>query len=284
MRLLRPGGIRARRPVGVKFAAAVGVLVIGVLSATATAEVGMSRLNADVTRLIDDNLATIRAIEDLSTALHDIEKTAILELTGVLSGARCGQDAAVETVLVPRARDRLGTVRRLTPDEAATGPRLTAIDDDLDTFVRLRRSAAARLASPGGAAVAADLVGRISALFDRMLGYAGQVHADQEEEAAESGSNAASTYRSSRARLLTGAAASLVVALLAVMLLIRNLVPRIREYARFAGHIASGRGADQLEVRGTDELADLGRALNHMVARNEAARLSDADQAELAGR
>ena len=50
-----------------------------------------------------------------------------------------------------------------------------------------------------------------------------------------------------------------------VLLPTRSLVPRIRSYSQFAGRIASGRSAEQLDVRGHDELTDLGNALNDMV-------------------
>jgi diguanylate cyclase (GGDEF)-like protein len=51
--------------------------------------------------------------------------------------------------------------------------------------------------------------------------------------------------------------------------LIRTVVPRTRRYSSFAAQVSSGRLGDRLEPRGVDELGDLGRSLNDMVARHE---------------
>ena len=53
-----------------------------------------------------------------------------------------------------------------------------------------------------------------------------------------------------------------------VLGLIRNLVPRIRDYSYFATEVAAGGRPGLLNPRGEDELAELGRALNDMVERN----------------
>jgi diguanylate cyclase (GGDEF)-like protein len=51
--------------------------------------------------------------------------------------------------------------------------------------------------------------------------------------------------------------------------LIRSVVPRTRRYSRFAARISAGEVGGRLEPRGSDELADLGRSLDNMVARHE---------------
>jgi GGDEF domain-containing protein/HAMP domain-containing protein len=66
------------------------------------------------------------------------------------------------------------------------------------------------------------------------------------------------------------------------LLLIRNLVPRVRSYSRFAAGVADGHPGEQLTVRGADELAELGHTLNEMVRRRHEQRAYEQTQAEFA--
>jgi diguanylate cyclase (GGDEF)-like protein len=54
-----------------------------------------------------------------------------------------------------------------------------------------------------------------------------------------------------------------------MILLARNVVPRIRRYSRFASAVASGDLSVRVAARGSDELATLGRTLDEMVERRE---------------
>lgn len=56
-----------------------------------------------------------------------------------------------------------------------------------------------------------------------------------------------------------------LLSLLAIVVVARGIVGRVREYAAFAGHVAEGDLAAQLEPRGSDELSTLARCLNAMV-------------------
>jgi diguanylate cyclase (GGDEF)-like protein len=60
-------------------------------------------------------------------------------------------------------------------------------------------------------------------------------------------------------------------ALVAVLMLVRRVGTRVREYAGFAGRVAEGNLSMRLEPRSRDELGDLARSLNAMVG-----ELSDA--------
>jgi diguanylate cyclase (GGDEF)-like protein len=78
------------------------------------------------------------------------------------------------------------------------------------------------------------------------------------------------------------AAAAALVWLVISLLLIRNLVPRVRSYSRFAAGVADGHPGEQLTVRGADELAELGHTLNEMVRRRHEQRAYEQTQAEFA--
>lgn len=86
---------------------------------------------------------------------------------------------------------------------------------------------------------------------------------EQESADAQEASNAADGRM--RSLLLLSVGLALIVGLLVVVLLSRNMVPRIKRYSQFASRIASGGAGERLDVNGTDELAVLGRALNDMV-------------------
>ena len=76
------------------------------------------------------------------------------------------------------------------------------------------------------------------------------------------------------------ALATLAASVGSVLVLVRNVVPRIRRYSRFAEGVRSGASTEKLHPRGRDELADLGRALDQMVVAQRTDREQEAIQAE----
>jgi diguanylate cyclase (GGDEF)-like protein len=65
-----------------------------------------------------------------------------------------------------------------------------------------------------------------------------------------------------------------------VIVLIRNVVPRIRQYSRFATRVAAGDLSARLRPRGRDDLAQLGHALEAMVVRRAASAAHEGRHAE----
>jgi HAMP domain-containing protein len=53
----------------------------------------------------------------------------------------------------------------------------------------------------------------------------------------------------------------------AVVVLIRDVVPRVRRYSTFARDVAAGEMSGRLNTRGADELSELGRVLDELVER-----------------
>src|SRR4051794_1031603 len=72
-------------------------------------------------------------------------------------------------------------------------------------------------------------------------------------------------YSSKRFMLIVFLVIGLVAAAALAVLLVRNIVPRVRAYAGFAGKVAEGDLTVRVDTSGGDELADLGDHLNHMV-------------------
>jgi diguanylate cyclase (GGDEF)-like protein len=262
MRLLR--GI-ARRRVGTKFAAAVGAVALGLLTVAGSGLVGLRDLQDDIDRLVEGDLATNRAVSDLTVALYETQTVALW----LAARPSPGLATALDQTQLPKVEQDLQVVAGLTSSEEARRT-LAEIRSDLAGYRGLRRM-------PGGGSTT-----EVSTLFGRMTAAAQELRSARYVAGEASGREARATYARTRAWLLAGTLVSLLLALAVVQVVVRSLVPRIRHYSRFAGQVAEGRPVEPLAVRGTDELADLGRALNSMVALTGLARRREAEQAEFA--
>ena len=116
--------------------------------------------------------------------------------------------------------------------------------------------------------------------FDRMTSEVHAIRDDEYVATERSVDDARSTYSATQQQLIVGTFASVLVALMVELRLVRDLVSRLRTYAGFAADVAAGRRVDKLNPRGADELAHLGHAPDGMVARTEEARLQEQEQAE----
>lgn len=263
-------------PVGVKFAAAVGAVAISMVSVSVVGGLGSGRLRADIERLISDDILGIRAVDDLAIDVSDTAVAAQSELGPPGDGA-AEATASLDQVLLPRlAVDLQSATAAYRDDPGATG-RVAQVGKDLDDYRALRRTASS---APGGSAGRLAQVALVDAAFDDMRSMLRVVRDSEFRDTAASVDRSRSTSSSTQWQLIVGTIVSLLVALTVVLLLVRNLVPRLRLYARFATDIAAGRPVVNLTPRGSDELADLGRALHDMVVRITTARRREAEQVE----
>jgi diguanylate cyclase (GGDEF)-like protein len=263
--------------VGLKFAVAVGAVVLGMIAVFLTAVLGLIQLRSDIERLAVDDLTGVRAIGDLALGLYTTEKSVLTELAA--GPGQTDETALLDQMLLPRLREQLDiTQQRFAGDDAATR-RLTQVGRDLDGYLELRRTSDPATSRPADHLA---LVTRVASTFDRMTTEVGAVRDATYHQTGQSAEEARSSYSSTVAELVGGTAASLLVALTVVLLLVRDVVPRLRSYARFATDVAADRRTGALNPRGYDELAELGRALDEMVVRTDTARQRDVDQAEFA--
>lgn len=261
----------ARWPVGLKFAVAVGAVAIGVLTVAATAAIGLVQLQSDVERLISDDLASVRVVDDLAISLYLSEEAVLAEQAAV--GSERAPTALLDQLLLPRLNEQLRTTKNWFVANPSATERLNRVGKYLDDLVAQRRpdpAATTPVVLPAG----------VTATFDRMATEIRALRDDEYAATQRSAEEARSTYVATRQQLLIGTVAALLVALTVVLLLVRNLVPRLRAYAGFAGDVAAGRPVRSIHPRGADELAHLGRSLEDMVARTAAARRREGEQAE----
>jgi diguanylate cyclase (GGDEF)-like protein len=85
---------------------------------------------------------------------------------------------------------------------------------------------------------------------------------------------------SSRQTMILVLALGVLASLAAVLWLTRAVLPRVLSFARYAGRIAHGDYGERLEVRGGDELGDLGRTLDDVAARRQEAEEFERTQTE----
>ena len=121
---------------------------------------------------------------------------------------------------------------------------------------------------------------QVVAAVDPISTLVAEMAATEVEHARESREGAEATYRATHWRVLGIVAAAVLVWLAISLLLIRNLVPRVRAYSAFAAGVADGQPGGRLTVRGADELAELGHTLNEMVRRHGQERRYEESQAE----
>ena len=255
-------------PVGLKFAGAVGAVAVGVLTVAVTAGIGLGQLQSDVERLISDDLASVRVVDDLAISVYPSEE-AVLAEQAAAGPDRTPVTTLLDQLLLPRLTEQLRTAREWFAGNASATEHLNRVSRSLDDFVA-QRSPEAAPGPPAGVAVP----------FDRMTTEVRAVRDDEYTATQRSAEEARDTYVATRQELVIATLASLLAALTVVLLLVRDLVPRLRAYAAFAADVAAGRQVRRLDPRGADELAHLGRALDDMVARTDATRRQEADQAE----
>ena len=127
----------------------------------------------------------------------------------------------------------------------------------------------------------ADRLSRqISTIFDPLNAITQTEAALEATQAGQAHARAAHTYHTSMLLIWAIAVAALLLGVGSMLLLTRNVVPRVRRYSQFASAVAGGDLSSRLTPRGSDELTTLGRALNEMVERRSVGAKHQAVQSE----
>ena len=254
----------------------IGVAVI--------AGLGLRRMHDGTTTLTDERLRTVQHGADLVSAAYALHETALLQIAADSSEMDASVNTELDEVLIPRFQAADVTLRK---DYAADQPSLTELQrirEGLRPYLELHRTtlSTATRASSGrlDAAARTRLADRIDDIFTDVIERGERMRARESELADSTRQDADATYRSTTVDLAVGVVVVLVLGLAMVAALVRQLVPRIRSYSRFAAEVASGRPTDVLAPRGGDELSELGHALNAMVAQREVQAQVEAAQAD----
>ena len=272
--------LRVRAGVGGKFVMLI-VLVPAILAVALVGARGVQKVHASATTLNDSSLRRVQDTATLVSAAYALHETALLQVAADSDAVDGAVTQELEEQLIPGFRTAVATLRRdFAGDRSGLG-RLDAIEAGLTPYLQLQT--ANRLRATDGSrriddANRARLATRIDDIFTRLVAAGEQLRHDESQRATRTRNAADADYRTTLLEL--GIGVVLALALLAVLGMIRGLVPRIRAYSRFASEVAAGRPTEPLVPTGSDELTELGLALNHLVAQRDRVSVVEQAQAE----
>ena len=250
-------GIRAR------FLLAVSVLLPAVLALAFTAQQGLGDLNASVNDLYTRDVVTGQLAQAVGTKLDRLDQTAIQALAAQDPAAQRRSASAVQTVDAPAVDVAL--VEFIN----ARGNRTAAEQHDAAELVSrweaFRRVWLGDVLTVGSSSRRRQVTPVFQRAYASLAADADAVSRSEALKARRSARQAGLTHRRSLLRVYEISVATLLLALGVALWLAWTIVPRARVYSRFAGRVAAGETPPTVEVRGRDELAALGHALNRMV-------------------
>jgi diguanylate cyclase (GGDEF)-like protein len=267
--------------VGAKFMLMLGLLVSCLV---ATAWVGASaqeRMRAEAADLYAENIRDLQRIATLSAELTQASEIA-LQVIPTTDGDRLAQlRTRLYEHIVPEVDRQIAAVRSdaTTAREAAFADQISA---DWHRFKQLLTSPTFLSRLAGATEDAADnrLAEEVTTTLNQTTATVETAHAALATEADATYAQIEDEYQSTRRTLALIVAGALIAGVGSVLALIHNVVPRIRSYSSFAADVATGQLSARLNPVGSDELSDLGRALNQMVDRRVAERAYEGSQAE----
>ena len=246
-------------PVVAKFAAALVVvlaaLAVVVFKGQGSIELGAKRL---------DDVAN-GEVNELVGAYRDLRSTSQLRELVVRREQATGAERTNATAEINAKLDELAKRFADLEDEVSQGTGLQGGKEQRQaraTLASFTAYAKAQRASLAGTPGAAQRAATLFAAFQDNLYTGGLTHPGEAKEIAK---ETVSESSSDRNELIVIAIIGGILGLGAFVLLARSIAGRVREYAALAGDVAQGDLSVRLDVRGRDELADLGTALNSMV-------------------
>jgi diguanylate cyclase (GGDEF)-like protein len=193
--------------------------------------------------------------------------------------------AELNGVIVPRVNADIAALRALhagdPPAERAEIERLARLWAPL---VGLTQGGPLDSGLIGGTVVEHNnaLIAQVRRIFIPIEQQAERLIGLETSHSAEVARQSQTTYEDSHTLLIAIATAAILLGAAVMALVIRSVVPRIRRYSDFASRVAAGAATTSVAVSGSDELSDLGGALNEMVRRRVTERARDGAQAEFA--
>ncbi len=263
---------RARLTISHKFLAVLAVLAPLILAVALAGVVGLGSMKAEFDRVFADNIHTSQVSTSLGADFAKAEEIALRLAATTDPGERRGLFVTLDRSVVPPINTRLSQLQALhAQDHGAERARVDRLAHGWSQFVALRDTGALNVQSPaaGGDQGHDRLTDRLIAIFDPLSGITQSEAALETDQAGDAYEHAVHTYDSSRLVIWSIAIGACLLGIGSMLLLARNVVPRIRRYSRFASAVASGDLSVRVASRGSDELAILGRTLDEMVERRE---------------
>jgi diguanylate cyclase (GGDEF)-like protein len=262
---------RVRLTISHKFLAVLAVMAPLILAVALAGVVGLGSMKAEFDRVFADNIHTSQVSTSLGADFARADEIGLRLAATTDPGERRSLFATLDRSVVPSIETGLNELQALhAQDQSAERGRVQRLTQGWSQFVALRDTGALNMQSAAGGDQRRDrLTDRLIAIFDPLSAITQSEAALETAQAGDAYARAVRTYDSSQLVIWSIAIGACVLGIGSMLLLARNVVPRIRRYSRFASAVASGDLSVRVASRGSDELATLGRTLNEMVERRE---------------
>ncbi len=262
---------RGRLTISHKFFAVLAVLAPLIVAVAVAGVVGLGSMKAEFDGVFADNIQTSQVSTNLGAAFARADDISLRLSAATDPGERRSLFAALDQV-VPAVYSGLSDLQALhAKDPISERAKLERLSDGWSQFIALRDTGALSVerSVSGGPNGSDRLIDQLTAIF---APFSAIIQSEADLEAAQAGHayrRAVGTYDTSRLVIWSIALAACLIGIGSMLLLTRNVIPRIKRYSRFASAVATGDLNVRLDSRGSDELATLGRTLDEMIERRE---------------
>ena len=254
--------LRLRPRVGGKFFLAVGALVLAVLVIAVVGVAGLARMDARSDALYGHSLAVSQHSADVAAAAAAIHETSLYQVAVHDLHLNTELEAELDQVLIPRIQLTIKVLRHDYAGQPTLRAAVDRITAGLDQYLKLRQTGAYDDASanPADNATRTALAERTDLLLEPIVVAAEKLRAGEASNATKIKRESDATYLSTRVELAVSVIVVLLLGLGLVLALIRNMVPRIKQYSAFAADVAAGRPTTALRPPGTGRAVRAGRS------------------------
>jgi hypothetical protein len=264
--------VRVRMTISRKFFAALAVLGPLIVAAALAGVTGLASMKSEFDRVFADNIHVSHVSTTLGAELSRAEEFALRLATATDPGERRSLNATFDQSVVPAVDAEFAELKALhAKDDSAERAQVERLVRGWSQLVALRDAGVlgAQAVVAGGLRGSDRLIGRIVGIFNPLRATTQRQVGLETAQAAQAHAHAAQTYDTSRLVVWAIAIGAFGLGIGSMLLLTRNVVPRIRRYSQFASAVGAGDLSSRLAPRGSDELATLGRALDEMVELRE---------------
>ena len=275
--------LRLRLTISRKFFAVLAVLAPLIVAVAFAGAAGLASMKSEFDRVFSDNLHVSQISTSLGDRLSRAEVIALQLATTTSPAQRLALNATLDQSVVPTVDQGLGELATLhAHDTASERDQVARLAQGWAEFVGLRDSGvlSSQGIQGGGLGEAARLTAQIAGIFAPLSKI---TETEASVEAAQAGAahaHAVQTYNTDRLIIWAIAIGAFALGIGSMLLLTRNVVPRIKRYSQFASTVAGGDLGERLVPTGWDELAMLGRKLDEMVEARAAGAQHEEVQSE----
>lgn len=280
-----PGGTTSSRrrglPIAAKFLLVLVLMATSLLGAVAIGANAQSRMKAAADALYAENVRDLKYATELNGALGEAGSRA-LQLVAITRPERLGdlRGQLFERV-VPDIDHRIAVLVEGAHD-AAESERVRELRRRWEAYKDLLRSPEFELTSRTVTAGEFNdaLAERLAASQESLRSSVMAMEDFMIAEAGDASAAISRDHRSTRRNSALLLAGALLAGIGSIVWLIRDVVPRVKRYSRFAAAVTRGDLSSRLEPKGSDELSQLGRALDELVEHRFGQHVHDRSQAE----